>query len=133
MNNTEPLRITNDDILSIQEELIKREPIFHRLEWGTTRTDFENMTDVAFWEVGASGHRYSREFVWSVLEERYKNPSQDSWEAEDFYCQEIAPNNYLLTYKLHQGERVTQRSTLWRHSNGYWKIVYHQGTIVEKG
>ena len=128
----EPVLVTNEEILAIQEDLIRREPIFHRLEFGTTRADFENMTEPEFWEVGASGRRYSREYVWSVLEDRYKKPAEDSWEARDFYCQEIAPDNYLLTYTLQQGERVTRRATLWRHSNGYWKIVFHQGTIVEQ-
>lgn len=47
-----------------------------------------------------------------------------------FHCLEIAPDNYLLTYTLFQGERVTRRSTIWRRSTTGWKILYHQGTIV---
>lgn len=44
---------------------------------------------------------------------------------------EIAADNYLLTYTLFQGERVTRRSTIWRRTGEGWKIMYHQGTIVE--
>ena len=29
-----------------------------------------------------------------------------------------------------QGKRVTRRSTLWQHTAGRWKVLYHQGTIV---
>jgi hypothetical protein len=126
-----PERTTEPRLLDVLRELERREPIFHRPEFGTTRADFENMTEPTFWEVGASGRRYSREYVLDELEKRYANPHEDVWEAGDFHCQEIAADNYLLTYTLTQGERVTRRSTIWRRTGRGWKIVYHQGTIVE--
>ena len=118
----------NRDVLN---ELMKREPLFHRPELGTTRQDFENMTIETFWEVGASGRRYSRKYVMDTLELRHSEPFEDIWETRDFHCLEIAPNNYLVTYTLIQEERVTRRSTIWRRCGADWKIVYHQGTIVE--
>jgi hypothetical protein len=117
--------------LDVLDELIKREPIFHRPEFGTTRQDFENMTIETFWEVGASGRRYSRKYVMDTLELQHSQPHEDIWETRDFHCLEIAPDNYLITYTLIQGERVTRRSTIWRRCVRDWKIVYHQGTIVE--
>lgn len=126
----EPQRITDAKLLPILEELRRREPIFHRPEFGTTRADFQAMTEPDFWEVGASGRRYSREYVLDVLEERYRQPLEDDWEADDFHCREIAADNYLLTYTLKQGTRITRRATLWRHTAQGWKIVYHQGTVV---
>jgi hypothetical protein len=59
----EPKRVTDPKLAHILEELQAREPIFHHPEFGTTRDDFESMTDQDFWEVGASGRRYSREYV----------------------------------------------------------------------
>jgi hypothetical protein len=50
---------------------------------------------------------------------------------EDFYCKEVAPANYLLTYTLRQGLRVSRRTTLWRRAPNGWVIVFHQGTVVE--
>jgi hypothetical protein len=126
----EPQRITDAKLLPILEELQRREPIFHRPEFGTTRADFQAMTEPDFWEVGASGRRYSREYVLDVLEERYRQPLEDDWETSDFHCREIAADNYLLTYTLKQGARITRRATLWRHTAQGWKIVYHQGTVV---
>jgi hypothetical protein len=117
--------------LDVLNELIKLEPIFHRPELGTTRQDFENMTIETFWEVGASGRRYSRKYVMDTLEQRHSEPHQDIWETRDFHCLEIAPDNYLIAYTLIQGDRVTRRSTIWRRYSEDWKIVYHQGTIVE--
>jgi hypothetical protein len=126
----EPTLITEPKLAGILEELMKLEPIFHRPESGTSRRDFEAMTEPAFWEVGASGRRYSREFVLDVLEERLNNPSEEIFETTDPYCLEISPDHYLLTYTLIQKDRITRRATIWRRSTDGWKMVYHQGTIV---
>jgi hypothetical protein len=163
MSKLEPILVTEPRLIPILEELKKREPIFHLAEYGTSRADFENMTDPAFWEVGASGRRYSREYVIDRLVERHSTPHIDICETRDFHCLEIAPDNYLLTYTLIErvmtarilrrfehrersiikpaerragimvldAARVTRRATLWRRSAHTWKIVYHQGTVVE--
>lgn len=61
---------------------------------------------------------------------RYNDPSyQDIWETSDFKLVQIAPDNYLLRYNLVQNK--TRRSTIWRKVNGQWKILYHQGTVIE--
>jgi len=126
----EPKITTAPELLAVLEELRQREPIFHKPEFGTTRRDFENMTDEAYWEVGASGRRYSREFVLDTLEKRLPDPNEASWVARDFHCLKIAADNYLITYTLLQGPRVTRRATLWRRTSRGWKILYHQGTMV---
>jgi hypothetical protein len=117
------------DVLS---DLMAREPLFHRPEFGTTREDFDRMMAPDFWEVTASGRRVSREFVLNLLPGRYKNPTEEIWEIADFLCQEIAPDNYLITYTLFQNQRVTRRATLWRRTSQGWQIVFHQGTLVSK-
>jgi len=133
MSKMEPILVTEPRLIPVLEELKKREPIFHRAEYGTSRVDFENMTAPDFWEVGASGRRYSREYVIDTLVERHSAPHVDIWEARDFHCIEIAPDNYLRTYTLIQGApRVTRRATIWRRIADTWKIVYHQGTVVEE-
>ena len=116
---------------SVLAELKQREPIFHRPELGTSRADFEAQTAADFWEVGASGTRYSREFVWETLERRRANPTDDPWETSEFRCRELAANTYLLTYLLRQDVRFTRRATVWQRSTGGWQIVYHQGTVVK--
>jgi hypothetical protein len=129
--STEPKLKTAPHLLAVLEELQRREPIFHRPELGTTRDDFKKMTDAAFWEVGASGRRYSREFILDTLEDRALKGFDDVWETRGFHCLEIAPDNYLVTYTLLQGARVTRRATLWRRTGMGWKILYHQGTVVD--
>ena len=127
----EPKLTTPQHLVAILDELKRREPLFHRMELGATRRDFENMMDPSFWEVGASGRRYSREFILETLESRLPAGLEDRWETQDFHCQEIAPQNYLVTYTLLQGPRVTRRATLWRRTTAGWKVLYHQGTWVE--
>jgi hypothetical protein len=127
----EPTRKTAADLLDIQQELIAREPIFHRNEPGTTRAAFSAMTTDDFWEVGASGRRYSKDSVLDTLMQRQAEAHHDRWEATDFHCLQIAADNYLLTYTLRQDARLTRRATLWRRAAQGWLIVYHQGTIVE--
>jgi hypothetical protein len=128
----EPVLVTEPRLLPVLDQLKQREPIFHRPEIGTSRADFENMTVPDYWEVGASGRRYSRQFVLDELERRFANPMPDIWQTDDFLCREIAPDNYLLTYTLTQGKRITRRSTIWRLTQEGWKILYHQGTVAQE-
>ena len=128
----EPVLITDPELSDILAELSSCEPIFHRPELGTSRADFEKMTVDDFWEVGASGRRYSRAYVLDELEERHAVPHADIWETMDFHCRRLAHDVYLLTYTLLQDNvRRTRRSTIWRRTAEGWKIVYHQGTIVQ--
>jgi hypothetical protein len=131
--DTESMMKTDAALAEVQAELMAREPIFHRPEWGTARADFERMTVEDFWEVGASGSRYSRARVLDILEERYAVPHEDDLEAFGFYCRRLAEDMYLLTYTLRQPEeRWTRRATIWQRSTEGWQIVYHQGTIIER-
>ena len=128
----EPKLVTDPKLIPVLEELQAREPVFHHPEFGTTRDDFESMTDQNFWEVGASGRRYSREYVINTLVERYSAPHDDVWEINGFHCHELSTDTYLVTYTLTQNKsRVTRRATIWRRTSSGWKILYHQGTIVE--
>jgi len=90
------------------------------------------MTAEDFWETGASGRRYSRSFVLDELERRFSTPHEDVWEARDFCCRGLGENMYLLTYTLLQDRRrLTRRATIWQRAADGWKILYHQGTIVQ--
>jgi hypothetical protein len=130
----EPTFVTSPELEDVLAELSTREPIFHRPEFGTWRADFERMTVEDFWETGASGRRYSRKFVLDELERRFSVPHDDVWETRDFYCRRLGPETYLLTYTLLQDEqRLTRRATIWQRTKDGWKIVYHQGTIVQDG
>jgi hypothetical protein len=65
------------DAARVAPELRDREPIFHRPGHGTWRADFEAMTVIDYWEVGASGTIYDRETCLVELERRYADPTYD--------------------------------------------------------
>jgi hypothetical protein len=130
--DTEPTLTTAPELQPILADLARREPIFHRPEFGTTRADFERMTAEDYWETGASGRRYSRPAVLNGLEERFSAPHADVWETKDLHCRKLAEDVYLLTYTLLQDNaRLTRRATIWQRASDGWKIVYHQGTVVQ--
>jgi hypothetical protein len=123
----EPVFSTDSALREILDELVSREPIFHRPEFGTSRADLENMTAPDFWEIGASGQRYSREHVLDTLEKRYAHP-----ETSGFHCRQLGPDVFLLTYTLVQNQaRKTRRSTIWQRMADGLRILFHQGTLVQ--
>ena len=127
----EPKLVTLAKDRPVLEELRRREPIFHRPEVAGSRAELEAMTARDFWEIGASGRRYSRKYVLDTLEARQENPLEDSFETSDFHCRELAPDLYLLTYTLQQGERRTRRASIWQRDGAQWKVLFHQGTVVQ--
>jgi hypothetical protein len=128
----EPNLVTAPALEPVLRELRSREPLFHHPELGTTRRDFEATTTEDFWEIGASGRRYSREYVLSVLADRQAGSDPiDVWSTTDFHCRQLARDVYLLTYTLFQGDRTTRRSTIWERTSNGWQAVFHQGTVVE--
>jgi hypothetical protein len=115
---------TSPELIEILDELRQLEPLFH------TGHDAERIAAPTFWEVGASGRRYSRQYVLDVLSERAAGTTHHEWRADDFCVAPAGADHYLLTYTLHQPERVTRRLTVWRRSGEQWQAIYHQGTIV---
>ena len=111
-------------------ELQELEPIFHTPAYGPGPKDAERFVDESFWEVGGSGNAYSREIVLQVVEERLAKGEPESIPLEDFRCCELGAGVFLVTYILHQPDRPTRRSTLWRSTPDGWKMLYHQGTPI---
>jgi hypothetical protein len=83
--------------------------------------------------VGASGRRYSREFILATAGRSLSHvvdAEASGWRTEDFGLRRLGPDTYLLTYTLDQAGRRTRRSTIWQSSEDGWRILYHQGTII---
>ena len=128
----EPILTIAPELKEILAELARLEPIFHWPPAEMIPANLERMTVEDFWEVGASGRRYSRDFVFGVLEQRRSAPQSNQWEISDLHCRKLAGEVYLLTYTLLQDNvRLTRRSTIWQKAAEGWQIVYHQGTVVQ--
>lgn len=109
-------------------DLLPREPIFHTPAFGK---DFAAVMAPDYWEVGASGRRYSREFVLQMMGETPPVDAQSvDWATSEHGLRALSADTYLFTYTLRQHARVTRRATIWQQAPGGWRILYHQGTIV---
>ncbi|GAB2516953.1 hypothetical protein CATRI_00140 [Corynebacterium atrinae] len=123
-------KVETNDHAEVTEQLRALEPIFHRAEVGSGREVFESMTAAGYWEVGASGRVYAREYVIETLVERYAHPYKDLWTIDKFEVRSLADGLFLVTYELDQEGRRSRRSTIWRWSSRGWIAEYHQGTLA---
>jgi len=131
MDGGETFTRIDADLFGVFEELRRREPIFHNSEFGTTTAEFEAAMAPDYWEVGASGRRYSRAFILYILKAiPAVDAASEGWKTRDFGLRRLGHDTYLLTYTLQQGQRLTRRSTIWQSVAGRWRVIYHQGTIV---
>jgi hypothetical protein len=119
------------DLKGVEDELLAREPIFHKPEFATRRADYAAQTAEDYWEVGASGRIYDREGILDGLVERGKVPGDEDWVVSDVRCRELGADTYAFTYRLDQAGRLTRRVTIWRREPDGWKALYHQGTLIQ--
>lgn len=127
----EPPSESTDDLKLILEKLEELEPLFHAAYADANVAQFEQLVAPEFWEVGASGNRYSRDFALKVLAERKTDPDPQAWRTAEFHVSPAGGDHYLLTYTLFQPGRVTRRLPVWRCSEKGWQVIYHQGTVVQ--
>jgi len=131
MYQSDTFESVDADLLVIFEQLRRREPIFHTPEFGSTVPDFANAMAPDYWEVGASGRRYSRDFILRMFEDNPPlNAATEEWETRGFGFRRIGPDTYLMTYTLRQKAPLTRRCTIWQGNAEHWQILYHQGTVV---
>jgi hypothetical protein len=125
---------TEPEPLPVLEELRRFEPIFHTQEFGLTAAACERRMAPDYWEVGASGRRYSREFI---LRHFAENPpidaSEAGWKTSGHALRQLSGDTYHLTYTLQQDDRLTRRATIWRSTPKGWVILFHQGTVLSAG
>ena len=127
----EPKLVTRREHRQVLTQLRALEPIFHRPQYFVSRAKLAKLVSPDFWEIGASGRRYSRAYVLKTLAQRGAGTAGDKWQTSHFHCHALGAGVYLLTYTLRQGERLTRRATLWERAGRGWRILFHQGTIVE--
>ena len=127
----EPDLAVDDELLPVLAELRELEPIFHR---GLTPDELERQVALDFWEIGASGRRYSRAFVLETVRGRLeRREPEEPLHTSEFSVRALGSDTYLLTYTLQQPVRRTRRTTVWRRSERGWQVLFHQGTTVQDG
>lgn len=121
------------DPREVATQLRAREPLFHAEPRDADRTHFEGMTASDLRHVGASGTVQGREAAVARTWERYRTGQHGddaAWIVEDFAVRHLDGDTWLASYRLHQGERVSERTTAWTWSRDGWQVRFHQGTQV---
>lgn len=110
---------------------------FFELETSLHRGEIRSRTDLtselladAFIEFGSSGKVWNKS---SIIESMRGEESDSQITVEDFAARELAPGVVLVTYtskKVAEDQAVasTLRSSIWKHLDGKWQMIFHQGT-----
>lgn len=80
-----------------------------------------------FVEFGSSGRIYDKKQIIELLQEEQGQSRQRT--VSDFSARQLATDVVLLTYRI--VETRTIRSSIWKLTNGQWRMVFHQGTKSE--
>lgn len=82
-------------------------------------------------EIGASGHRYTRDEVLDALAPLVGFDAVDEVCAADITAERIAPSVILLTYTTSGAAGSVRRSSLWVRDGEQWTLRHHQATPVQ--
>ncbi|PFG39913.1 hypothetical protein ATJ97_2433 [Georgenia soli] len=86
----------------------------------------EELLDPDFLEIGTSGRLWTRAAVVAALAEGTSDDDA-AIEAIEMSGAVVAPGLVLLTYVSDPCGRAARRSSLWRCSEGAWRLLHHQG------
>lgn len=89
-----------------------------------------------FIEFSSSGKEYYYKNG-DVFQDELDN-TQFNWEIVNFRIKELSSDCILSMYKLikhneiDENKKYSLRSSIWKYTNGKWKMFFHQGTITSK-
>ena len=110
--------------------VIALELMLLRPEIRASVVEVDRLLDPEFQEIGASGRLWTRQ---EMLDELTTSEAAPSITADDFDGSELAPGMVLITWRSTMDVKVARRSSLWRWSDGRWRILFHQGTRMPVG
>ena len=88
------------------------------------------LLDPEFREIGASGRLWTRaQMVAALADDPYDG--EGAIGATQMAGAFVGPDVVLLTYVSNWQGRRARRSSLWRRSAGVWRLLHHQGTLVD--
>lgn len=85
------------------------------------------LLDADFTEIGSSGQAYGRADTIAALGAEVGQVGSPI-HSEKYQLKRLSETVALLTYEtVGEGRRVL-RSSIWRRTDGHWRMVFHQGT-----
>ncbi len=115
-----------EEILTLENELVKSEVR------KSSEKIKELLTDdyVEYCSLGNEYH-YKRG---DIFQEQNDN-TISNWEIIDFNIKELSNDCILALYKIikhnnaDEKKKYSLRSSIWKYTNGKWKMFFHQGTL----
>jgi hypothetical protein len=87
------------------------------------------LLDDDFVEFGSSGTVYTKPDLAALLQAESRVVQTTS----DFRATSLGPDAALLTYRIHRHSDPpvhTLRSSIWRMTDGGWRMLFHQATVT---
>lgn len=116
--------IIESEIFFLEEKLLKVKTVNDYLE-------LDNLISDEFVEYGSSGKVYNKKKVIESI----MNRSDWIYEFINFDLKLLANDvvlaNYIIKVKTSERDSMyTLRSSIWKLDDGLWKIIFHQGTVM---
>jgi len=117
------------DLLNL---LVDLERNLHRKSIRRSKEKLNELLHDDFEEIGASGRTYNKD---QIIEE-LQNEMPFTINASDFELRIFSEDIAQLKYKTKNTARnnlmrTTLRSSIWKNEGSKWKMVFHQGTIIQ--
>jgi hypothetical protein len=88
------------------------------------------LLDEDFTEFGSSGQVYGRADIIAALVAE-AGQAAPSVRSENYQLKRLSETVALLTYETVAENRRVLRSSIWRRTNGHWRMAFHQGTPMK--
>ena len=117
------------DLLNL---LVDLERVLHRKSTRRSKEKLNELLHDDFEEIGASGRTYNKD---QIIEELL-NEMPFIINASDFELRIFSEDIAQLKYKTKSTARnnlmhTTLRSSIWKNEDSKWKMVFHQGTVIQ--
>ena len=120
--------MTND----LLDLLVDMERGLHRKSIRRSKEKLNELLHDNFEEIGSSGKIYNKD---QIIEELF-NETPFTINASDFELRMFSEDIAQLKYKIKNTAsntltRTSLRSSIWKNEGSKWKMVFHQGTVVQ--
>jgi hypothetical protein len=115
----------------VVQVVIARELELQPSETRRTPSDVDRLLDPESREVGASGRLWTR--AETVQQLACGTGEDPPIHVSEMHGRVLSPTLVLRTYRSERAGRHSRRSSLWRDSDGRWRVLYHQGTPTSNG
>lgn len=116
-----------DNKSSLKEHLLQMEEMLLKPEIRTSKEELTNLLADDFFEIGSSGKvLYQNE---SISEEGI---GAVRMKLSNFDIHPLSDEIVLTTYRIYNevNKKHSLRSSIWKLTEGSWKMHFHQGTIT---